>query len=988
MIFGTLVENSTVHIILPENTSVLYFGEYYNIIYLHPEGILAFDSRVKYNPDRMYKDPQKPWTSSDDYPFIAPIMIKKSQIASSMSFNIHLSSNKSSQEFLDNLGDVISESFVGIQSVSLIFAVSVTWYDTERTCNSREMCQITNHSLILAVDGQQTFAVMEFNDTTPLHNVTFQSGFNFGYGRGWFDFGASSESLTGRNFYLVNSERPIKGGCDKNRNKKEGKAFISPRVLDMFGGNIVEVQGPCFYENDIIKLVVGNISNPYGTGDCYRVSEIKARCTIPPLTARGRVTVGISLNDISTMYTTTITVVHPTLTKRFVKLEGSGWGGTSAGELTVRWNATKLSIYPDARADVFIVGYSEKAFWDFHLPLVDDVLVSEGSATFNSDDISCGVTCAEYEAGFIAVKVKNITHANLYRTLTSGAMPFGWLMRKHLKKVHGPQWLHEKCMNWYKKEVKDMQWIEALDPCPCSLQQALLDMGRWQTDLSCNMFSKTPTCAFHKGAVHCVRSVGTIKKAGNQCCYGADGLLRYSEDTFQGSTPDRYHDWGAIPYGTSGSVPSLSHGLADVMTFFYCCIWANYKDCDFYMDVRPTTDCKTYKPPQQAMVFGQSHIITFDGQTGLVCEEGDYHLYQDSQMTVHGRFHENSQSQPSIKSKVLTSVGVKVKNETVIIKLKSGGFRESVHLKNNHQSERILDVTVNNEYQFFDREDNKWQDFNELTVVNNDEDSVQSNFTILSKHGVGVLVSGSTGFLHVTVTSLPALTEKSQGLLKGSKDSARGSVNGSDANYDIQFSWILQWYINDTLKQIIPYRVENDKSDIKCPKVLRNFTSEICHGDVRCLYDLFTTEDDQKARRTWMTGQRYSASMAAFSKVHSCGLLSVPRSTKSNVNYTLGNTVKITGCREGTLHGHTKYTCTNAGTSLEWVPSVTASCHQDSTAKTSDLGTSSLAGVVASVVIILIIIVVIAVVIIQRRKREDRYAFHRNYDSSLAKTIG
>ena len=91
-------------------------------------------------------------------------------------------------------------------------------------------------------------------------------------------------------------------------------------------------------------------------------------------------------------------------------------------------------------------------------------------------------------------------------------MPFGWLMRKHLEKVHGSQWLHEKCVQWYADEVDHMQWIEALDNCPCSLQQALLDFGRWQTDLSCNMFSRKPTCAFHKGAVHCVRSVGTIRK--------------------------------------------------------------------------------------------------------------------------------------------------------------------------------------------------------------------------------------------------------------------------------------------------------------------------------------------------------------------------------------------------------------------------------------------------------------------------------------------
>lgn len=53
-------------------------------------------------------------------------------------------------------------------------------------------------------------------------------------------------------------------------------------------------------------------------------------------------------------------IVHPTLTSRFVKLEGSGWGGTTARELTVRWNAALISTHPDAHIDILLVGYSEK----------------------------------------------------------------------------------------------------------------------------------------------------------------------------------------------------------------------------------------------------------------------------------------------------------------------------------------------------------------------------------------------------------------------------------------------------------------------------------------------------------------------------------------------------------------------------------------------------------------------------------------------------
>lgn len=43
-----------------------------------------------------------------------------------------------------------------------------------------------------------------------------------------------------------------------------------------------------------------------------------------------------------------------------MKLEGSGWGGTTARELTVRWNAALISTHSDAHIDILLVGYSEK----------------------------------------------------------------------------------------------------------------------------------------------------------------------------------------------------------------------------------------------------------------------------------------------------------------------------------------------------------------------------------------------------------------------------------------------------------------------------------------------------------------------------------------------------------------------------------------------------------------------------------------------------
>lgn len=91
--------------------------------------------------------------------------------------------------------------------------------------------------------------------------------------------------------------------------------------------------------------------------------------------------------------------------------------------------------------------------------------------------------------------------------------------------------------------------------------------------------------------------------AGNQCCYRADGTLIYSGDSYQGSTPDRSHLWGAAPYNTPNlaraKVPAMSHSIHDIIPFYYCCLLTN--DCDKYMSVRPTKSCTEYWSPKQGM---------------------------------------------------------------------------------------------------------------------------------------------------------------------------------------------------------------------------------------------------------------------------------------------------------------------------------------------------------------------------------------------------
>lgn len=56
----------------------------------------------------------------------------------------------------------------------------------------------------------------------------------------------------------------------------------------------------------------------------------------------------------------------------------------------------------------------------------------------------------------------------------------------------------------------------------------------------------------------------------------------------------------------------MSHWLYDVLSFYYCCLWA--PDCARYMQRRPSNDCRNYRPPQ----LGGCHPVPWTlGKIGL-----------------------------------------------------------------------------------------------------------------------------------------------------------------------------------------------------------------------------------------------------------------------------------------------------------------------------------------------------------------------------------
>ncbi|XP_067340597.1 sushi domain-containing protein 2-like isoform X2 [Channa argus] len=540
-----------------------------------------------------------------------------------------------------------------------------------------------------------------------------------------------------------------------------------------------------------------------------------------------------------------------------------------------------------------------------------------------------------------------------------------WHLEKKFRQ-NSEAWALEKCLAWDQLEKKLPNFLTEIIDCPCTLAQARADTGRFHTDYGCDI-EKGSVCTYHPGSVHCVRAIQASPKyaAGQQCCYDSTGAQVLTADSIGGSTPDRAHDWGSPPYKRPPRIPGQSHWVYDVLSFYYCCLWSD--NCHYYFKHRPSSDCRRYKSPSSAVVFGDPHFITFDGVNYSFNGKGEYTLVTSAEkkLTIQGRT--EALNGNTINATKLSAVAMyEAFSDVIEVRLVSG--QNSLEVL---QNQKTLSFT-----------EQSWMDLHGVFVFS----PTSTNVTVMFPTGAGVEVRLREGIMTTTVLLPEEFKDFTIGLLGKMNGDARDDLvlsngelvqNTSDPEELFKFgaSWAVSnnsslfTYDSEYLLDTYYNASKHDPSFIPVFSIpdspddpLASQASKICFGEGSefCRYDILVGRSPTMGNVTRASFQNHISLVHDLQPVISCGWLSPPSNgKKEGTTYLQGASVQLS-CNNGyDLKGSAVRVCQENG---QW-----------SGEETSCVVPSNIAGIVAgSVIGALALIVIFTSIVLHSRKQKRK----------------
>ncbi|XP_029024036.2 sushi domain-containing protein 2-like isoform X2 [Betta splendens] len=639
---------------------------------------------------------------------------------------------------------------------------------------------------------------------------------------------------------------------------------------------------------------------------------------------------------------------------------------TVGGRLEMMWNT---SLVRAERVNVELWGYREtgdpysdtwRGEWTYLYSLAKDQ-PNNGSFSFLPKPAEKGLSA--WEVG--SVRVSGSRHPDGAWNVEA-AWTEDHALAWHLEDAfrhNSAAWALDKCLAWDRLEGELPRFLGEIVDCPCTLAQARADTGRFHTDYGCDI-DKGSVCTYHPGSVHCVRAIqaSPTYAAGQQCCYDSTGAQVLTADSIGGSTPDRAHDWGSPPFRSPPRVPGQSHWVYDVLSFYYCCLWSDH--CRYYFKHRPSSDCRRYRPPGSAVVFGDPHFITFDGVSYSFNGKGEYTLVSSAkkQLTVQGR----TEPVEGIKNNAtkMTAVAMKEASSDVVeVRLGPNGLevlRDQKGLSFAEQS---------------------WMDLQGVSVFS----PTSTNVTVMFPSGAGVEVRLRAGTLTTSVLLPDAFAGDTLGLLGKMNGAAADDLVLSDgqpvrnhSDPEDLFSFGASWAVShdaalftyDSQKLLDEYYNAPRHDPDFIPEFwipespddpLANEASQICSGEGSrfCRFDVLVGRSASMGEAAKASFHSHMSLVDDLRPVISCGWLSPPTNgKKEGTTYLQGARVRFS-CDEGyALRGSSERVCHNGQWSGEETTCVTP---------------SNVAGIVAgSVIGALALTVIMTTIVLHSRRQKKR----------------
>lgn len=440
-------------------------------------------------------------------------------------------------------------------------------------------------------------------------------------------------------------------------------------------------------------------------------------------------------------------------------------------------------------------------------------------------------------------------------------------------------------MDWFKKDLKFPPLLRnRVQPCPCTLDQALLDGVRFQPDPNCNIFSQhTGNCLYRKDAKHCVHLLSFGPNGmDNMCCYDNDDKLidsRYGE----GGTLQRYHYLGG-----QDVQPFIANFYFDVLPFLYCCRYSKHYSqdikpkssrfssiCPRYIQRRQRSTCVHYKPPRPARTVGDPHLTTLDGYAYTFNGIGEfvYLKTNDDSFQSQIRFEQFRDSNENLKdASVCTSFVSQHLNNSAVVEVRL-------------DSKNIVQLLVNGDVLAFDESLSyhyKGVYVLQITPDNNDPDATKKSHLIsFTTIGITFQTTASSNVLNIMpVVGNSSLAGHLRGLL-GDFDGEKSNdlrtpldeiLQPTSTSEEIYQNFGLQWRITEEAS-LFTYKEGTAYSNYQNPSFIPAFETptdlpadavEVCGDDQECVFDYAVSGSSELAAETKERTQSFLSFLDAY----------------------------------------------------------------------------------------------------------------------------